>query len=67
MKTIEFLDYYIKIWADTYGKITGETKGGHVNLSYETFIICSNYSIDQAIGTNDQMLNEAVRRRFKEI
>lgn len=57
------LGHYIKIWADKY-KATGEVKGATTNLRYEKFIITSNYSIEQ-IWDDDEVLQEAIRRRFQ--
>jgi len=57
------LGHYIKIWADKWG-CTGEIKGGTVGLKHEKFIVTSNYSIEQ-LFTNDSILIEAIKRRFK--
>lgn len=55
--------HYLKIWADKWGA-TGEIKGGTVGLTYDKFIVTSNYSIEE-LFTKDEQLRQAIRRRFK--
>lgn len=38
------LTSHLKHWADPWGKMPGEIKGGQVALTYDTFIVTSNYS-----------------------
>lgn len=59
------LSHYLKIWADAYG-FRGEVKGGVVPVSYDKFIITSNYTIE-ALFPTDMELQRAIRRRFKVI
>lgn len=56
------LTQHIKHWADPWGKMPGETKGGMVNLTYDIFIVTSQYSIDQCWETPED--REAMTRRF---
>lgn len=56
------LGHYLKIWADRYA-CSGEIKGGTVPLCHKTFIITSNYSIEDIFGA-DAVLCSAVARRF---
>lgn len=56
------LFHHLKIWADRYA-CTGEIKGGTVNLQHKTFVVTSNYSIDDLF--EDEQVREAIRRRFK--
>lgn len=58
--------HHLKRWADSHGKLTGEVKGGHVNLSYKLLIVTSNYSIAQCCP-HDPVLHKAIAERFKEI
>lgn len=58
-----FLGHYLKIWADKYA-CTGEIKGGTVKLSHTTFIVTSNYSIEQ-LYKDDTIMAAAIKRRFK--
>ena len=59
------LGHYLKIWADRY-KATGETKGGTINLMYDTLVITSNYSIEELFKDEAKMI-EPLKRRFEEI
>lgn len=61
----EFKSWHnLKIWTDRY-PCNGEIKGGQVALSYDKFIVTSNYSIEALIGDDNQELLEAIKRRFK--
>lgn len=66
----EFKSWHnLKIWTDRY-PCFGEIKGGQVALSYERFIVTSNYSIEYLVpklknGEDDEALIEALKRRFK--
>lgn len=60
------LGHYLKIWADKWGAL-GEIKGGTVALVYDTFIVTSNYSIEELFASSDSKLIEAIKRRFKVI
>lgn len=57
---------YIKRWTDHY-VITGETKGGTVNLNYEWLIITSNETLDESLQSVEYNHKEAIVRRFIEI
>jgi len=46
---IGYLGHYLKLWADPYGKLDGEVKGGTVILSFERLFITSNYTIRQCV------------------
>lgn len=59
------LSHYLKIWADRY-ECYGEVKGSTVYLNHLHIIITSNYSIEE-IWSDDLVLCEAIRRRFKVI
>lgn len=59
------LGHYLKIWADRY-KCSGETKGSTCPLSHETFIVTSNYSIEELFKDDTKMI-EPLKRRFEEI
>lgn len=57
----------LKIWTDRYG-CTGEIKGGMVSLAHHTFIVTSNYHLDDFVDGKsglDSVSAEAIRRRFK--
>lgn len=62
---MKFLNHYMKIWGDPYGKIRGEVKGGTMGLNYEILIVTANYSIKDVC--QDDQLMAAIQRRFKEI
>lgn len=52
----------MKQWADRYAK-KGEVKNGTIQLTYEKFIITSNYT-PEVFWPNDDMMKEAINRRF---
>ena len=54
----------LKIWTDPWKNTIGETKGSAVPLSYDKFIITSNYSPEECFEGIDLV---AIRRRFKVI
>lgn len=60
------LGHNLKIWTDRY-TCTAETKGGIVPLTHDTFIVTSNYSIEQLYGGHGQEMVDALKRRFKVI
>lgn len=45
-KLVDYLDTYLKIWADPWKAIRGEIKGGSRMLQYEYLMVTSNYSIE---------------------
>lgn len=57
------LAHYLKIWTDKWG-CTGEIKGGTVNLVHESFIVTSNFSIEELFSKFPGSTVEAIRRRF---
>ena len=59
------LGYHLKIWADRY-TITGEVKGGHMNIRPKRIIVTSNFH-PRDIWKNDDDKNnlEPILRRFK--
>lgn len=59
------LTRFLKIWGDRYA-FTAEIKGGHqIIVPKFSFIITSNYSIDECILNDED--RRAVKRRFQEI
>jgi len=61
----EFKSWHnLKIWTDRY-PCFGEIKGGQVALSYDRFIVTSNYHYNVLIGDDNEELKEAINRRFK--
>lgn len=58
------LAHYLKIWADKWGTM-GEVKGGTVGLTYEKFIVTSNFSIDELFQKQPLATRDAIKRRFK--
>jgi len=58
----EFLTYYLKIWADHY-VFNAEVKGGMMRIRPKTFIITSQYGIDQCFKTEQD--RAAISRRFR--
>jgi len=61
-KGMEYVLEWMKNWCDWY-PFNGEKKSGHTGLIRpKRFVITSNYRIEEI--TNDEMLREAVNRRF---
>ena len=56
------LGHYLKIWGDRYA-CTGEIKGGTVHLRHQTFIITSNFTIEE-LFKDKPLFIEAIKRRF---
>lgn len=59
------LGYHLKIWSDRYGCIL-ETKGGASCSSFDSFVVTSQYSIEE-IWKDDKETIDALNRRFKKI
>jgi len=67
LTSLKYLDHYLKLWADPWGALTGEIKGGTINLNYKKIYITSNYSISQCVQAThngDEQLELALLRRF---
>lgn len=64
----KFLGHHLKLWSDRY-PFRPEVKGGFLPVQRpKTFIITSNYSIDDCFGPGvDPELNRAIHRRFRSI
>ena len=54
---------HLKLWADPWYNQPGETKGGQVALTYDTFIVTSNYAIKDLDLTDID--KEALHERFE--
>lgn len=59
------LTQHLKLWSDPWGKCPGEIKGGQVPLTYDTFIVTSQYSIQECFP--DERDHAAIARRFTEV
>lgn len=57
------LGHHLKLWADKWS-FPAEIKGTTIQLRPKKIIITSNYSIEE-IWADDEMMQEAIRRRFK--
>lgn len=62
-KNSEFMGHYLKLWADKY-PFLAEVKGSSMMIRPKKFIVCSNYAIED-IFQNDEVLCQAIKRRFK--
>lgn len=60
-KHAEFLSYYLKIWADRY-VFNAEVKGGMMSIRPKTFIITSQYAIEDCFQSPQDIA--AIARRF---
>lgn len=61
----KFIGHYLKKWADKYA-FDAEVKGSKIIIRPERIIITSNYSIEE-VFPDDNMMCQAIKRRFKEI
>lgn len=59
------LGYHLKRWADRYPAVL-EVKGSSIPTTYDTFVITSNYSIEE-IWDGDEETIAAINRRFKSL
>lgn len=59
----EKLTYYLKIWTDHYA-FNAEVKGAMLKIRPKTFIVTSQYTIDEAFAHMDDQAREAIKRRF---
>ena len=68
LDSLPMLKHFLKIWADPYGRLAGEVKGGQIPLNYRALIITSNYSLDQCLDhmNADAELRAALKGRFRE-
>lgn len=76
LDSLTYMGHYLKLWADPFGKLSGEIKGATVNLNYKVLYVTSNYSIMacvEAIAKKtsdgslvDMELYHALKRRFTE-
>lgn len=55
----------MKIWADRY-YCSAEVKGASLPLAHDTFIVTSNYSIEELFKDTPKMI-EPLKRRFTEV
>lgn len=60
-----YLGHHLKMWADPWGQITAEVKGGSIVLSYKRIYVTSQYLPWQC--TEDKEVIRALIRRFKVI
>lgn len=61
----DVLGHHLKIWGDRYA-FNAEVKGSQVAARYHTFIVTSNYTIDELFEKQPKMI-EPIKRRFKEV
>lgn len=61
--TAKCLVNHLKLWADPWQNHPGEDKGGQKVLSYDTFIVTSNYDIDDLEISGVDLA--ALKRRFQ--
>lgn len=59
------LGHHLKLWADKW-PFAAEQKGTTIKIRPKKLIITSNYSIEE-IFNEDQVLQDAIKRRFKQI
>jgi len=57
------LAHHLKLWSDRY-PVTGEVKGSSVNLTYDKFIVTSNFRPFELFKDLDQRTIDAIERRF---
>lgn len=62
-KRAEPLTQHLKHWADPWGKMPGEIKGGQVPLVYDVFIVTSQYHPGDI--WKDPASFDAIMRRFE--
>lgn len=60
----DHLSEYLKRWADRY-KVSGEIKGGGIGLTYDTFVITSNFHPAVLFANVPEPTREAIQRRFQ--
>lgn len=59
----DHLSEYLKRWADRY-KVSGEIKGGGIGLTYDTFVVTSNFHPRDLFASIPEPTREAIQRRF---
>lgn len=52
-KDAQFLGHFLKLWADPYGDLDGEIKGGRTILGYKQLYVTSNYSPKDIFGHDE--------------
>ena len=60
------MGYFLKSWADPYGKKLGELKNGATRLMYKRFYVTSNFPIEKLFADKPELM-AALKRRFIEI
>ena len=60
----EFMGDFLKRWADRFS-FPAEQKGTTLQIRPTKIVVTSNYTIEEVFGNIDQMLYQAVKRRFK--
>ena len=61
-KGAECLGHHIKLWADKW-PVTGESKGGTLNLNHRLFVVTSNYYPEQVFS--DPVMLKPIQERFQ--
>jgi len=59
----DHLSEYLKRWADRY-KVSGENKGGGIGLTYDTFVVTSNFHPNELFAELPPLTRQAIERRF---
>lgn len=62
--SMRFMAHFLKLWANDYGRLEGEIKGGKVTLNFTTLFVTSNYSMEQVCNQMEDEAVKALQRRF---